>query len=253
MLRLQEALTALGFLTDADDVDTRDIIEYFEVPGTAQRPGDIERVLPQVHQAWGFFVPGLRAQAQPARLAAALTLIARVSECAGSFIAKRMQTDVLPQLKLMISGSPGITTKAWLRSGRAVRVVDEAPGTVARCQTLALSTLEHMCQFKNGRESLSSIAGKVAVVTAETLCRETTGAHVRELCAKLLKGLATVDGAAVKAALKENLAGPCSHSVHALLQNLLDAVTVVSANHRKVVEDSAPGGIESQLLDLTVT
>ena len=184
---MQEALTALDCLTDADDVDTRDIIEAFEVPGVAQLPGETERLLPHIHVVWGFIVPGLRAHAQPARLQATLSLIAHVAECSGSFIAKRMQTDVLPQLKRVTTGSTGIATRARMRSGGAIRAVeDAAPGTVARCQVLAFSTLQRMCQHSSSREALASMAGELSQALVELMCKESTGASVAQQCLSLI-------------------------------------------------------------------
>lgn len=249
---MQEALAALSCLTDADDVDTRDIIEGFEVPGAAQLPGEMERILPHVHITWGFIMPGLRAHAQPARLEAALTLIAHVAERSGSFISKRMQTDVLPQLKRIISGSTGVATRAWMRSGGAVRAVhDVAPGTVARCQVIAFSSLQRMCQCSSSREALGGIADELSLEVVEIMCKESTGGPVREQCGATLKGLAAVDQEAVRSALELGLKTRSSKTLQALLQTLLDQPKT-TPGHKAILDADKmhPDEMHAQLVDL---
>jgi hypothetical protein len=234
-------------------VDTRDIIEGFEVPGTAQLPGEIERILPQVHTTWGFIVPGLKAHAQPARLEAALALIAHVAECSGNFISKRMQTDVLPQLKRIISGSSSISTRARARSGGSIRVVDNvAPGTVARCQVVAFNTLERMCQHSNGREALKNIISELAADSAEILCRGSSGSAVREKCAAALQALASVDGEAVRSALELREQATISQVVHPLIQSLLDEARKNKTPSSKGTLDGNAADVPEYLNDLDI-
>lgn len=253
---MQQALAALSCLTDADDVDSRDIIEGYEVPGTAQLPGEMERVLPQVHITWGFVVPGLRAHTQPARLEAALDLIAHVAECSGSFITKRMQTDVLPQLKRLTAGSKSIATRGWVRSGGVIRAVEDvAPGTVSRCQVLAFNMLDRMCQHSSSRQALEGIVSELSQEAVETMCRASTGAPVREHCAAALKGLAAVDAQAVRSALEPYLNTTSSQTTHALIQSLLLAVgkvTIDSVSSHKAILDSSTDKIEAKLGDLEI-
>lgn len=246
---MQEALTALRFLTEADDVDTRDIVEAFEVSGAAQLPGEIERILPQVHITWGFIVPGLRAHAQPARLEATLALIAHVAVCSGSFISKRIQTDVLPQLKRVISGSTGIATRAWMRSGGAMRAVEDvAPGTAARCQVLAFRTLQRMCQNSSSREALTSSVAELSQSLVELMSKGSTGAPVAEQCAATLKGLAAVDQDTVSSVLKP----VSSNSSQALMQLAADVSSTKTSEHAKAILDAVPDDVQAQLADLEI-
>eukprot|EP00892_Ulva_mutabilis_P007175 jgi/Ulvmu1/482/UM001_0490.1 len=188
-----EALVAMSHLTDADDSDGRELVEGLGLKHLAPLPGEPERLLPQVHATWGFMLPGLRSRSEAPRVEAALRLLVRVAQLAGSFISRRFKTDALPALRPLLRGAAAVGVRA--RPGGGAVVEHAAVGKVARCQGAALRAVVAMCE-DGGSAAVVEGAVEVAEDAVEAMCCALGAGQAGDAVAAV-RALARVDADAV--------------------------------------------------------
>ncbi|XP_024523552.1 TELO2-interacting protein 1 homolog isoform X1 [Selaginella moellendorffii] len=183
-LRWEEAMQAFERSQGNLDYETPD-----------RDPNDGNKLLPTIHQIWPHVVCCLRSE-HPAVLVRCLSAIAFVArECGGSFLARRLQKDVLPLLLRLLQDGPvtgGRVGLDQLIAQPATRALAtrESPGTVRKVQEAALKCIKAISGDKKSAPALDAIFETVAGAVVSLACSQW---ELKELAAETASALSSSD------------------------------------------------------------